>query len=137
LRLRFSDALGLEGSINYRTEQYAAGYVKATSWPVMVTGLFYPIPFFYGAIGAGWYNTSIQYNVPSGVMGGSFSNSSETSQRIGWHFGGGLEVPVGPTAKFVCDVKYVFLDYKFKSVPGTGGVNSDFYVISASLQFGL
>ena len=36
LRLRLSDALGLEGSINYREEAYSNGSVNVKTWPVMV-----------------------------------------------------------------------------------------------------
>ncbi len=68
LRLKLSEALGIEGSVNYREEEYNNGAVKVESWPVMVTGLIYPVPVIYGAIGAGWYNSSADYNFPSGVI---------------------------------------------------------------------
>src|SRR5512139_1458606 len=63
LRLNLSPLFGVEGSINYRNEEYAGGSVSVRSWPVMVTGLIYPIPIAYGAIGAGWYNSRFEYNV--------------------------------------------------------------------------
>lgn len=137
LRLRLSDALGLEGSINYREEAYSNGSVNVKTWPVMVTGLVYPIPLVYGAIGAGWYNTTIDYNFPPALLRGPIDLSSETKQQFGWHFGGGVELPVGSKAKLVGDIRYVFLNYNFKAFPGSAGVNSDFYVITAGLLFGL
>jgi len=137
LRLKLSEALGVEASINYRKEAYSNGFVNATSWPVMVTGLVYPIPVVYGAIGAGWYNTSIDYNIPPGFLGGPGTITSETKQEFGWHFGGGVELPVGSVAKIVGDIRYVFLNYDFKSFPGSNGVNSNFYVITVGLLFGL
>ena len=137
LRLKLSDALGVEGSVNYREEQYSNGNLTAKSWPLMVTGLVYPLPVTYGAIGAGWYNTTIDYNYPPGYNGGLGMNTSETKQKFGWHFGGGVELPVGDVGKVVGDIRYVFLDYNFKTVPGTNGLNSDFYVITAGLLFGL
>ena len=137
LRLRIDQGFGIEGSINYREEEYNNGYLTAKSWPVMVTGLVYPLPVAYGAIGAGWYNTSVDYNYPPGYNGGPGMNSSDTEQKFGWHFGGGVEVPVGQVGKLVGDIRYVFLDYNFKTLPGTNGVNSDFYVITAGMQFGL
>jgi opacity protein-like surface antigen len=137
LRLKLSDALGVEGSINYREEKYAAGFVDVKSWPVMVTGLLYPVPPIYGAIGAGWYNTTIEYNFPQGFLGGPVSLANETKQQFGWHFGGGVELPLGSVGKLVGDIRYVFLDYKFKDFPGSNGVNSNFYIISAGLLFGL
>jgi hypothetical protein len=102
----------------------------------MATGLIYPIPVVYGAIGAGWYNSSISYNIPPGLLGGA-TISSETKQSFGWHFGGGVEVPVGTIGKLVGDIRYVFLDYDFQKFPGTEGVKNNFYVITAALLFGL
>ena len=137
LRLKLSDALGVEGSINYREEKFANGAIDVKSWPVMVTGLLYPIPVVYGAIGAGWYNTTIDYNIPSAIVGGSSTVASETVQQFGWHFGGGLELPLGTVGKLVGDIRYVFLNYNFKTFPGSNGVNSNFYVITVGLLFGL
>jgi len=137
LRLKFSEVLGVEGSINYREEKYANGFATVKSWPVMVTGLIYPIPVVYGAIGAGWYNTSIEYNLPAGFLGGPSTIASETKQEFGWHFGGGVELPLGAVAKLVGDIRYVFLNYEFQRFPGSDGVNSNFYVVTAGLLFGL
>ena len=137
LRLKLSDALGLEGSINYREEEYGNGFVTAKSWPLMVTGLLYPIPIVYGAIGAGWYNTSVEYNFPPGYLGSPTLITSDTKQEFGWHFGGGLELPLGDVASLVGDIRYVFLDYNFQKLPGSDGVKNNFYVISATLFFGL
>jgi opacity protein-like surface antigen len=135
-RIKLGRALGVEGSINYRVEEYHKGRIQATSWPVMVTGLVYPFPALYGAIGAGWYNTTIDYKFPIGVLGGPLERSV-TQQDFGWHFGGGLEVPVGSAGRIVADIRYVFLDYDFQTLPGVGGVTNDFYVITASFLFGL
>ena len=137
LRFRLSDALGVEGSINYRKEEYANGYVSVKSWPVMATGLLYVLPIVYGAIGAGWYNTTIDYNIPASVLGSSITLGSETQQKVGWHFGGGVELPLGHAAKLTGDIRYVFLNYDFKTVPGSSGLKSDFYVMTAGLLFNL
>jgi opacity protein-like surface antigen len=137
LRVKFSDVFGIEGSINYREERYGGGAVDVKTWPVMMTALVYPVPILYGALGAGWYNTSISYNVPPGLLAGAASVSSETKQQFGWHFGGGLELPLFSSVKLVGDIRYVFLNYNFKSFPGSNGVNSNFYVMSVSLLFGL
>jgi len=51
-RFKLSQMLGLEASINYRQEKYADDALTVRSWPVMVTGLIYPLPIVYGAIGA-------------------------------------------------------------------------------------
>ncbi len=137
LRLRFSEVLGVEASVNYRKENYGNGFATVRSWPVMVTGLFYPNPVVYGAIGAGWYNTSIDYNFPPGFLGGPATITSETKQEFGWHFGGGVELPVGSVVRLVGDIRYVFLNYDFKNLPGSNGINSNFYVATAGLLFNL
>jgi len=132
VRLKLIPVIGAEGSINYRQEKYADGAVTVRSWPVMVTGLVYPLPFVYGAMGAGWYNTTIDYDqnkLPS--------VKDETTQKIGWHFGGGVELPVGPSFKLTADIRYVFLNYDFNKVPGRDDLKSNFYVITVGFLFGL
>jgi opacity protein-like surface antigen len=126
--------LGVEASVNFRQDEYNDGSVEATSWPVMVTGLIYPIPIAYGAIGAGWYSTTFQYTPPPGSTD---DFGDETKQEFGWHFGGGLELPIGAeTAKLVTDIRYVFLNYEFDSFPGTEE-NANFLVITAGVLFNL
>jgi opacity protein-like surface antigen len=131
LRMKLTPALGVEGSINYRQEKFNDETLTVRSWPVMVTGLFYPVPVAYGAIGAGWYNTKFDYTSSDGA-----SNLEETQQEFGWHFGGGVELPLGASTKLAGDVRYVFLNYNFDKVPGAE-VECDFYVITMGLLFGL
>ena len=129
-RFKFMPILGLEASINYRQEKYANDALTVRSWPVMVTGLIYPLPFVYGAIGAGWYNTTFDYDqdlLPS--------LEDETTQEFGWHFGGGVELPLGSRFKLTGDIRYVFLNYDFKEIPGSADLKSNFYVITAGLLF--
>jgi opacity protein-like surface antigen len=134
MRMKLSPGLGLEGSVNYREQSYSNSAVTVREWPVMVTGLLYPFPLVYGAMGAGWYNTSFTYDqarfLPRTV-------SDETKQRVGWHFGGGLELPTGSSSKVTADIRYVFLDYNFTTVPGTAGLNSNFYVVTLGFLFDL
>jgi hypothetical protein len=134
LRLRLSAGFGLEGSVNYRQEDYGGGSVTVRSWPVMITALLYPIPPVYGAIGAGWYNTSFTYHQERYLL---FRPEDEKKQEFGWHFGGGLELPVGRNARLIGDIRYVFLNYDFQRVPGSAGLSSDFYVITVGLLFGI
>ena len=132
LRMKFGQAFGMEGAISYREDKYNHGAVTATTWPVQVTGLFYLVPVVYGAIGAGWYHTTLDYDMSRYPAG----TESETKTNIGWHFGGGVEVPLG-RASFVADIRYVFLNYDFKQLPGVGSENSNFYTVTAGLMFGL
>jgi opacity protein-like surface antigen len=132
LRLKFTPVLGAEASINYRQEKYANGIVTVRSWPVMVTGLLYPFPIVYGAIGAGWYNTTFDYDQSRAPL-----LTDQTLQQFGWHFGGGLELPVGTNLKLTGDIRYVFLNYKFQTIPGVGEPKSDFFVVTVGLLFDL
>ncbi|HEX9934185.1 MAG TPA: outer membrane beta-barrel protein [bacterium] len=130
LRLKLG-ALGIEGSINYRQEKYANGWVTAKGWPIMATGLLYPLPILYAAVGFGWYNVTLDYDqnkLPS--------IQDQTMQEVGWHFGGGVELPLG-VIKLTGDVRYVFLDYEFKEWPGSKELKSNFMVFTAGLLFKL
>ena len=131
-RFKLSQMLGLEASINYRQEKYADDALTVRSWPVMVTGLIYPLPIVYGAIGAGWYNTTFDYDQNKFAL-----LKDETKQEFGWHFGGGVELPVGSNFKLTGDIRYVFLNYDFKEIPGTGDLKSNFYVITVGFLYGL
>ena len=134
MRLKLTPNLGVEASINYRAEEYYDGALTVKSWPVMITGLYYPIPIVYGAIGAGWYNTTFDFDqskFPFQLV------ADETQQKFGWHFGGGVELPIGSNSKFTADLRYVFIDYDFSSIPGIGEKNSDFYLFSVGFLFGL
>jgi len=131
LRAKISPSFGIEGSINYRQETYNNGHLVVKSWPVMVTAMIYPVPVAYGLIGAGWYNSSATYDPTF------FSGSSESSsQDVGWHFGGGLELPSG-TNIFTADVRYVFLNYDFTAVPGSSAISANFYVLTLGYSFSL
>ncbi len=128
LRMKLGSALGIEGSINYRQEKYGDGAVTAKGWPIMATGLIYPIPIVYAAVGFGWYNITLDYKLAE--------LKDETVQQVGWHFGGGVELPLGPRVKLTGDVRYVFLDYDFKEMPGKD-LKNNFTVFTAGLLFRL
>ena len=137
-RTKLSSALGIEASINYRREEYDNGAVDVTNWPVMVTGLIYVLPIVYGAIGAGWYNTSVTYSQDLHLLG----VNDQTEQKFGWHFGGGLEIPLGmsmsnPGAILTADIRYVFLNYDFQKLPGSPGLQNNFVYMTVGLLFSL
>ncbi|HSR18164.1 MAG TPA: outer membrane beta-barrel protein [Ignavibacteriaceae bacterium] len=128
LRLKLSNALGFEGSINYRREEFSDGNVKVDTWPVMLTGMIYPVEPVYGAIGIGWYNTKIDYSE-------SLNHADQTNQKFGWHFGAGTEIPLGEVVALTGDFRYVFLNYDFDEVPGAGEIDANYFVITAGLLF--
>ncbi|MEJ2634907.1 MAG: hypothetical protein P8184_06405, partial [Calditrichia bacterium] len=80
-RLKVLPMLGAEASINYRQEKYGDGELTIRSWPVMVSGLYYPLPIIYGIVGFGWYNTTFDFS--SQLNDAGFAD--ETKQEVGWH----------------------------------------------------
>jgi opacity protein-like surface antigen len=135
LRLRLMPVIGVEGDIGYRQEKYGSDAVTVKSWPVTVTGLIYPLPIIYGGVGAGWYNTTFDYANIYNQAG----FDDETTTEFGWHLVAGVELPASPNLKLFGDIRYVFLDYKFKDLPNAvlDGVKSDFYSINVGLLFRL
>jgi len=131
-RFKFNPMLGVEASITYRQEKYLNELLTLRSWPVMVTGLIYPLPIIYAAMGIGWYNTTFDYDQERLPY-----LNDDTVQKIGWHFGGGIELPVESNFIVTGDLRYVFLDYNFKEFPGSDKLKSNFYVISIGLLYSL
>jgi opacity protein-like surface antigen len=132
-RMKFG-LLGAEASIDYRAEKYMNGLLTVRSWPVMASVLLYPVPIAYGIAGFGWYNVTMDYNQDKLVYG---KIEDKTTQEVGWHFGGGVELPVGSSAKLTADIRYVFLNYDFQDVPGQGKQKANFYAVTVGLLFGL
>ena len=130
LRLKLVPGLGAEASINYRQENYLNNAVTVRSWPVMLTGLIYLLPIAYGLVGFGWYNLTFDYNQNELPL-----FKDETTQKVGWHFGGGLEWPISSILTLSGDIRYVFLDYDFQAIPGSGDLKSNFTVITARFMF--
>ncbi|MGH8015964.1 MAG: outer membrane protein [Candidatus Zixiibacteriota bacterium] len=134
VRAKFA-ALGAEGSISYRQEDYESGAVTVKSWPVTASGLIYPLPVIYGAVGGGWYNTTFDFNESYNMAG----FDDRTEQEFGWHMGAGLEIPLTPKTKLFGDVRWVFLEYQLENLPTAvvEDVNADFYSINAGILFQL
>ena len=122
---------GIEASIDYRQDKYFDGLVTVRSWPVMLTLLYYPIPVIHADLGAGWYNTTIDYNNDLELLGAR----DNTTQEFGWHFGGGVEFPLEKIT-LTADVRYVFIDYNWNYIPGTGGRKGNGYLLTFGVLFG-
>jgi hypothetical protein len=126
LRIKSSPIFGIEGAISYRQEKYSNESVTVKTWPITVTALLYPLPIAYGAMGAGWYNTTIEYD----PVFFNLEDNSRTTREFGWHFGGGVELPAGKATKVFGDIRYTFLDYNFEALPTSDDIDSNFYVIT-------
>lgn len=135
IRAKLSPSLAVEGSINYRTEEYYNGKLTVRSWPVLASVLLYPFPMFYGIAGVGWYNTSFDFTP-------GFQQSdlkAPNKSRFGWHLGAGAEIPLAHGFTLTGDIKYVFLKYNLDNIPNLSlnDLNSNFYVINVGLLIGL
>ncbi len=135
MRLKLMPVIGIEGDIGYRQSKFGQGALTVRQWPVTATALLYPLPFLYGGIGGGWYNTTIDYADRYNDVG----IDDETSTEFGWHLAAGLEIPASPRFKLFGDIRFVFLDYKFKELPEAvlDGADSDFYSINLGVLFQL
>ncbi|HWR81741.1 MAG TPA: outer membrane beta-barrel protein [Candidatus Deferrimicrobium sp.] len=135
LRLKLLAVIGAEADIGYRQEKLGSGAVTVKQWPVTITGLLYPLPIVYGGVGGGWYNTTFDYADTYNQAG----YGDETTREFGWHLAAGVELPASPSVRLFGDIRYVFLDYKFKNLPGAvlEGAKADFYSINVGLLFRL
>ena len=103
LRIHPSHYLAVEGSVDYRREEFNGG-TKAHTFPVQGSLLIYPIgttrlaPFILG--GGGWYFTSI--DGPGGF--------SDTQQRFGGHVGGGLQLFITDHISIDSTYRHVWLE---------------------------
>ncbi len=131
-RFYLARSLALEASINYRTEEYDGGALKTTMYPVMVSGMLYFFPLLYGTVGAGWYNTKIDYAEEFNLLG----LKDETKSEFGYHIGIGAELGLGNLI-LTGDVRYVFLDLKLDRLPGIKEFKNNFYIITAGVLFEL
>ena len=129
LKMKLTNALGFEGSINYREEDYRNGAITVSQWPVLLSGLFYVTPVVYGLAGVGWYNTKVEFDNEL------VQHARKTSQEFGWHFGAGVDIPLSQAVFLTTDFRYTFIDYEFQEVPGTSEINSDFFIVKAGLMF--
>ena len=103
-RVKLMPILGIEGDIGYRQEKYGSGAVTVRNWPTTVTGLLYPLPFIYGGVGGGWYNTTFDYADSYNDAG----FEDETTNEFGWHLLAGLELPALSRVKLFGDVRFTF-----------------------------
>jgi opacity protein-like surface antigen len=101
LRLYFSEVLGLEGSIDYRRNDF--GDTEIDVYPVQASLLAYLMPgtispFLLG--GAGWYYTHVEG--PGGF--------DETDSRFGFHAGGGVQLYLNEYWSFDSTYRYIWLE---------------------------
>ena len=103
VRVHPSHYFAVEGSADYRREEFAGG-TKTHTFPVQGSLLIYPIgttrlaPFILG--GGGWYFTSI--DGPGGF--------SDTQHRFGGHVGGGLQLFITDHISIDSTYRHIWLE---------------------------
>jgi hypothetical protein len=113
-----------ETAVAYRSDDVFAGLVKSTTVPVTESIWFQPIPFLYAGGGAGVYFNTLSYeNLP-------IPNTS--SQKFGYHIGGGLNFPLVPMISVDLQTRYVFMSKQSTSL-AQGKFDPDFWSTSAGI----
>ncbi len=124
-RWRFFPALSLEGSIDYRAQESYPGGRKITSYPILASALFYPMPDAkaspYLLAGLGWYYSKVEDQ-----------SGSNTTHTPGMHVGAGLDIPLSPLMVLNADFRYYFLDFTDQKVQD---LKTNGYIISVGLTF--
>ena len=124
-RWKLLPALAIEGAVDYRSEESYPNNRKVTSYPVLVSALFYPIPdakispYLLG--GVGWYFLEVKDN-----------QGSNTTKDFGAHVGFGLDIPLNPNVVFNTDLRYYSLDIKDQRIRD---LDANGYIVSAGLTF--
>jgi opacity protein-like surface antigen len=124
-RWKILPALALEGLADYHPEQSFPGERKVTSYPVLVSALFYLIPgarvspYLLG--GVGWYYSKVEDK-----------QGSTWTSDFGAHLGGGLDIPLSSRVVFNGDLRYYFLSYNDQKVKD---LQANGYIVSAGLTF--
>lgn len=120
--------IGVEGAIDYRAEDLPLD-IKLRTWPVSASLLVFPVPILYGLAGIGWYNTTVDF--PDEIL-----IDDETDSVLGYHVGGGLEIPVSPNFRLTSDVRWLFVDYEFKDIPDSiGDVDANSFTVNAGVLY--
>ena len=113
---------------SYRSEEHFDGDLKLRMWPITTSLLLAPIPNIYGLAGVGWYQTTFDYADETLL-------EDETKGEFGVHLGGGLTVPIAPSAGIDLNGRYVMMqDQESKLVPEK--FDPDFWNLSLGLALG-
>lgn len=102
-RVHFTPVLGLEGSIDYRKDDYADG-VSIKTYPVQASLMAYFMPHSplspYVLGGTGWYFTQVK----------GPAIETETDNRFGLHAGAGLEFLLNESLSLDGSYRFIWLE---------------------------
>ena len=120
--------LKTEIGAQYRSESLYGGDLETKQWPVTASLWLSPVSSLYAGAGVGWYQTTFDY-------ADELNLDDHTEQEFGVHVGGGLKVPIMPSAALDLQGRYVFLqDQESKLVPES--FDPDFWSLSLGIAIG-
>lgn len=129
LRGNLSPLFMAEVQAAYRTENRFDDQLKLKMWPITASLYLKPIPAIYLGAGVGWYQ--ITYNYSDALEP---ALEDRTTQEFGVHVGGGLQVPLAPTAAIDIGGRYVMMrDQESHLVPEK--FDPDFWTTSVGIAF--
>jgi opacity protein-like surface antigen len=128
LRYHLMSFLAIEGSIEFRRDEYDGGDVKVFTIPIQVTALVYlPVdwkirPYALGGVGLYVMHTTFS---------GANNSSDETDSELGIHLGFGAEWELNPGLSIDADFRYLFIN----EPPHVGQSNFDSWQLTLGLNF--
>ncbi|MDI6792044.1 MAG: porin family protein [bacterium] len=129
-RMTLTEALSVEGSIEYRKETYKNEEVEVISYPVMASLILFPFPLApispYLIGGAIWdkYKATDE------------AGNEEKSSKFGYFGGFGAEMPLGQKMSINGDIRYVLLDRDLSLETLTSdNLKEDFWTITGGINF--
>jgi opacity protein-like surface antigen len=94
-----------EIGIAYRSESRFDDLLHVRMWPITASLYVAPVPMLYAGAGVGWYPITYDYDqskIP-------FAIKDETQQEFGVHLGGGMTLPLAPSAGIDLNGRYVMI----------------------------
>lgn len=127
-RMTLTQTLSVEGSIEYRKENYLDQEVEVISYPIMASLILFPFPIApispYLIGGAIWDKYKWEYK-----------DKGEKSSEFGYFAGFGAEMPLGAKMSVNGDIRYVLLDRDLKIDINPDDLEADFWTITGAINF--
>lgn len=130
LRVYLAKMFAVEGSVDWRQQDFDEADTTVDTLPVQVSGLLYILPNSpvspYALGGVGWYHTKVRG--PAGF--------EDTDSRFGAHVGGGLQFFLARHWSIDGSYRYIFTDRITSRRDGVDvSIDGDGHMITAGLNF--
>ena len=118
-----------EIAVSYRSESRFGDALHVRMFPITASLWLQPVPALYAGGGVGFYNTMLDYN--SDVV--PFVED-QTRQDFGVHLGGGVRVPLTPSAAIDLNGRYVMMQEQDTAII-PGQFDPDFWNMNLGIAF--